>query len=73
VSGRVASGWAAFPDALTAGLFLAVWLDPFVFGALSVKTAMLTMRVEFFLIHATGFLRQFWRITGGWLCAGKKA
>jgi hypothetical protein len=55
VSGRIASGWAAFPDALTAGLFLAVWLDPFVFGALSVKTAMLTMLVEFFLIHATGF------------------
>lgn len=49
------SAWAALPDALTAGMFVAVWLSPFVFGALSVKTAMLTMLVEFFLVHATGF------------------
>lgn len=50
-----ATAWAALPDALTAAMFLAVWVNPFVFGALSVKTAMLTMLVEFFLIHATGF------------------
>lgn len=49
------SGWAALPDALTVLMFVAVWLFPFVFGELSVKTAMLTMLVEFFLIHATGF------------------
>lgn len=47
--------WAALPDGITAAMFLAVWVSPFVFGALSVKTAMLTMLVEFFLIHATGF------------------
>ena len=47
--------WAALPDGITAAMFLAVWVHPFVFGALSVKTAMLTMLVEFFLIHATGF------------------
>lgn len=49
------SAWAALPDGITALMFVAVWLFPFVFGALSVKTAMLTMLVEFFLIHATGF------------------
>lgn len=49
------SAWAALPDALTALMFGAVWCFPFVFGPLSVKTAMLTMLVEFFLIHATGF------------------
>ena len=47
--------WAALPDGITAAMFLAVWVSPFLFGALSVKTAMLTMLVEFFLIHATGF------------------
>ena len=49
------SAWAALPDGISAAMFLAVWFHPFVFGALSVKTAMLTMLVEFFLIHATGF------------------
>lgn len=49
------SAWAALPDGITAAMFLAVWIHPFVFGELSVKTAMLTMLVEFFLIHATGF------------------
>lgn len=49
------SPWAALPDGITAAMFLAVWIHPFVFGELSVKTAMLTMLVEFFLIHATGF------------------
>ena len=49
------SAWAALPDGITAAMFLAVWIHPFIFGELSVKTAMLTMLVEFFLIHATGF------------------
>jgi hypothetical protein len=49
------SAWAAVPDGITALMFAAVWCFPFVFGVLSVKTAMLTMLVEFFLIHATGF------------------
>jgi len=49
------SAWAAVPDGITALMFATVWFFPFVFGALSVKTAMLTMLVEFFLIHATGF------------------
>ena len=56
---RPASG-AAFwlpllPDLLTCAFFLVVWSNPLVFGPLSVKTAMLTMLLEFFLVHATGF------------------
>jgi hypothetical protein len=52
---RGASAWAAIPDGLTAAAFVAIWISPFVFGELSVKTAMLIMLVEFFLIHGTGF------------------
>lgn len=51
--------YAAFPDAVTAGGFVAVWKSPFVFGPLSVKSAMLTMLIEFFLVHATGFFTAF--------------
>ncbi len=50
------SAWAALPDALTATFFTVVWIEPFAFGALSVRTALLTMLVEFILVHATGFL-----------------
>lgn len=55
MSQRGASVWAAVPDGLTAAAFVAIWISPFIFGELSVKTAMLTMLVEFFLIHGTGF------------------
>lgn len=51
--------FAALPDGVTAGWFALIWSSPFVFGALSVKTAMLTMLVEFFLVHATGFFTAF--------------
>jgi hypothetical protein len=51
--------YAALPDAITAAAFVLVWASPFVFGPLSVKTAMLTMLVEFFLVHATGFFTAF--------------
>jgi hypothetical protein len=50
---------AAAPDAVTAGFFLVVWLDPLRLGEGSVRTAMLIMLVEFVLIHATGFLGAF--------------
>ena len=50
---------AALPDAVTAGGFVLVWASPLAFGPLSVKTAMLTMLVEFFLVHATGFFTAF--------------
>jgi hypothetical protein len=47
------------PDLLTVGFFLVVWSHPLAFGPLSVKTAMLTMLLEFFLVHATGFFTFF--------------
>ena len=50
---------AALPDAVTGCGFVLVWASPFVFGPLSVKTAMLTMLIEFFLVHATGFFTAF--------------
>lgn len=60
---RPASGWALWlpllPDALTCAFFLIVWWNPLVFGPLSVRTAMLTMLLEFFLVHATGFFTVF--------------
>jgi hypothetical protein len=60
---RPASAWALWlpllPDALTCGFFLIVWWNPLVFGPLSVRTAMLTMLLEFFLVHATGFFTVF--------------
>lgn len=50
-----ASAWAALPDGITAAGFAFVWLFPFALDDLSVKTALLVMLLEFFLIHATGF------------------
>ncbi|MFT3805676.1 hypothetical protein [Arenimonas sp.] len=51
--------WAALPDICTALAFALVWASPLRFGPFSVKTAMLTMLLEFFLIHATGFFTVF--------------
>ena len=56
---RYAGIYAALPDAVTALAFVIVWASPLLFGPLSVKTAMLTMLVEFFLVHATGFFTAF--------------
>jgi len=55
VNTRGASAWGAIPDGLTAAGFVAVWISPFIFGELSVKTAMLIMLMEFFIIHGAGF------------------
>lgn len=56
---RFGAAVAALPDAATALWFLSIWKSPLLFGPLSVKTAMLTMLVEFFLVHATGFFTAF--------------
>jgi hypothetical protein len=60
---RPASAWALWlpllPDALTCAFFLIVWWNPLVFGPLSVRTAMLTMLLEFYLVHATGMFTGF--------------
>lgn len=53
------SAWSALPDACTALAFACVWAWPMWFGIGAVKTAMLTMLVEFFLVHATGFYTAF--------------
>lgn len=47
---------AAAPDAVVAAGFLVVWFAPFAFGPRSVSNAMLTMLVEFIVMHASGFL-----------------
>lgn len=47
---------AAFPDAVAAAGFLALWLAPGLFGAQAVGGAILVMGVEFVLVHATAFL-----------------
>ncbi|MGH8028552.1 MAG: hypothetical protein ACREO3_01325 [Arenimonas sp.] len=75
---RPASGAARWlpvlPDAMTCAFFLVVWANPLVFGPLSVRTAMLTMLLEFFLVHATGIFTVFvydtgsrWKRIGGLL------
>jgi hypothetical protein len=47
---------AAAPDAVVAAGFLVVWVAPFAFGPRTVSNALLTMLVEFLVIHASGFL-----------------
>jgi len=55
LSAHRASAWAALPDGITAAVFVLVWLFPFALDEVSVKTGLLVMLLEFFLIHATGF------------------
>ncbi len=71
MSAHRASAWAALPDGITAAGFALVWLFPFALDELSVRTALLVMVLEFFLIHATGFftaiggaprIRRAWRM-----------
>lgn len=47
---------AALPDAVVACAFLVVWLSPFAFGERTVRNALLTMLIEFIVVHASGFL-----------------
>jgi hypothetical protein len=60
---RRSGGWMFWlplpPDLVTCAFFVIVWWNPLVFGPLSVRTAMLTMLLEFFLVHATGFFTVF--------------
>ena len=48
--------FAALPDAVTASVFLTLWITPLAFGAHGVRNGMLVMLVEFILIHATVFV-----------------
>lgn len=47
---------AALPDAITASVFLVLWVAPFAFGESGVRNGMLLMLVEFVLIHATAMM-----------------
>jgi hypothetical protein len=46
----------ALPDAVTCTFFLTLWISPFAFGPDGVRNAMLTMVVEFIVVHASAFL-----------------
>ncbi len=46
----------ALPDAITAGYFLILWVQPLAFGDHGVRNGMLIMLVEFIVVHASGFL-----------------
>jgi hypothetical protein len=52
---NVGLAFALLPDLLSVSFFLLVWADPLALGPASVKTAMLTMLLEFYLVHAAGF------------------
>jgi hypothetical protein len=46
----------AVPDLVTAGLLYAVWADPVRFGSDWFRAAAFTLLLEFFVIHAGGFM-----------------
>jgi hypothetical protein len=46
---------AAAPDAISAAIFLVAWVAPQTLGAAWVKNLMLTMLIEFIVIHSSGF------------------
>ena len=58
-SGRVESlpsrVFAALPDALTALVFIVAWIAPGVAGPQRVKNLMLTMLIEFIVMHSSAF------------------
>ena len=47
--------FAALPDAITAGIFLAAWIAPTLPGPEAVKNLMLTMLIEFIVVHSSAF------------------
>jgi hypothetical protein len=46
----------AFPELISAAILLAIWLEPLRFGADGFKSGVLTLLLEFFVIHAGGFM-----------------
>jgi hypothetical protein len=47
---------AALPDAITASAFASLWFAPLWLGPRAISNALLTMLVEFVLVHASGML-----------------
>jgi hypothetical protein len=51
----VPRAFAALPDAITAAVFLTAWIAPALLGPETVKDLMLTMLIEFIVMHSSGF------------------
>jgi hypothetical protein len=47
--------FAALPDAITATIFITAWVAPSVPGPEAVKNLMLTMLIEFIVVHSSAF------------------
>jgi hypothetical protein len=47
---------SALPDLLLAGVFALVWLDPGRAGLPSVRRLVMTVLLEFFIVHSSGFM-----------------
>lgn len=47
--------FAALPDAITSALFFSAWIAPSVLGPAWVKNLMLTMLIEFVVMHSSAF------------------
>jgi len=56
IQGALARTLAALPDLLTCLAFLATWIAPATLGPEAVKTLVLVVLMEFFVIHSTGFM-----------------
>ena len=46
---------SALPDVALGVLFLVTWIDPRVFGEGVLQYALLTMLMEFIVVHSSGF------------------
>jgi hypothetical protein len=46
----------AFPELLSAAILLALWIEPLRFGTGWFRSGVLTLLLEFFVIHASGFM-----------------
>ena len=51
----VPRAFVALPDAISAAVFLTAWIAPTLLGPEVVKDLMLTMLIEFIVIHSSGF------------------
>lgn len=47
---------ASIPDFALAGAFLVTWINPYVLGELAVQYFLLTMLLEFIIVHSSGFM-----------------
>src|SRR6185312_13989842 len=47
--------FAAAPDTITAGVYLTAWVAPSIGGPETIKNLMLTMLIEFIVVHSSGF------------------